>query len=508
MADFFGRLSFRRKRADGAPGLRIVNSQATQPRGAGPEGMVSPLLHQVLGETKRFDRANESKDSARLQPLSERLGVGGKLAAAKRQTAGVAHALTTFSDEDTAQAIRTLVEGIETRVCCVAFAGQMKAGKSSLINVLVETPDLLPSGINPWTTVITRLHFGVPGKPRAGASFTFFDPGEWGRLSAGGRTRELTEQLFPGFDWKALSSQVEAMQERARQKLGDRFEDLLGTEHVYPDITPHLLNRYVGAGHPGDTDCWEGAEGEFSDITKLADVFLDLGAFSYPTVLIDTPGVNDPFLVRDEITRQNLEAAGICVIVLTARQPLSTADLSLLRMLRGLKKDRLIIFVNKIDEIDGGEEVLREVSGRLSAVLQQEFPAADIPIVFGSAQLAREALALSASLQEKADLDANGPALEFFDWPDQAEITGTLAAETLFSRSGLSSLAVAVSGMMRDGPIAAELATADSLLKAVGENLICWFETQIEILGPSGLDFCQDRTGKARRVKRTNGAGV
>ena len=71
------------------------------------------------------------------------------------------------------------------------------------------------------------------------------------------------------------------------------------------------LVRYVGTEYSHAESEAERAEGEFSDITKCADIFLDLGAFSFPTVLIDTPGVNDPFLVRDEITRQNLELADI-----------------------------------------------------------------------------------------------------------------------------------------------------------------------------------------------------
>ena len=151
-----------------------------------------------------------------------------------------------------------------------------------------------------------------------------------------------------------------------------------------------MLVRYVGAEHPHAENPPERVEGRFSDITKSADIFLDLGAFSFPTVLIDTPGVNDPFLVRDEITRQNLETADICVVVVTARQPLSATDLNLLRMLRGLKKDRLIIFINKVDELKGGEEVLQEIARQVSSTLKQEFPSAHIPLVFGSAAYAQQ----------------------------------------------------------------------------------------------------------------------
>ncbi len=240
--------------------------------------------------------------------------------------------------------------------------------------------------------MVTRLNFAVPGRPQNGALFTFFSRDEWQRLSLGGQTRELTDRLFPGFDWDVLKSQVKAMEERAREKLGTSFEDLLGKAHFYDEVQPNALVRYVGAAHPNAECAAERAEGEFSDITKSADIFLDLGAFSFPTVVIDTPGVNDPLLVRDEITRQNLDAADICIVVVTARQPLSATDLNLLRMLRGLNKERLIIFINKVDEIQGGADVLAEIERRASATLKQEFPTTHIPLIFGSAAYAHKAI--------------------------------------------------------------------------------------------------------------------
>jgi GTP-binding protein EngB required for normal cell division len=423
--------------------------------------------------------------------LSQRLSVGARLEDEQRRTLDAALRLIALSDTETAQAIGSLVQELQSHVCCVAFVGQVKAGKSTLINVLVEKQDLLPSDINPWTTVITRLHFGVPDMPQSGAAFTFFNQDEWRRLSIGGRTRELTERLFPDFDWQALNAQVEDMQKRARRKLGPRFEELLGTQNVFPAVEPGLLNRYVGAGDPHAEGQAAGSEGEYADITKLADVFLDLGAFNFPTILIDTPGVNDPFLVRDEITRQNLEAADICVIVLTARQPLSMADLGLIRTLRGLKKDRLIVFVNKVDEIGGGEEVLREVCRRVAATLDQEFPSAQIPIVPGSAIWARNALSAGAITSgTSGDSPAEGLDGEPlpFEWPGEAEIAEGVAADRMFHASGFSTLAVAISEMMHEGPVASAIATAASLLDAVGRNLISWLETGIEALGTIEAD--------------------
>ncbi len=388
--------------------------------------------------------------------------------------------LAGLADRETAQSISLVAGQLRNQACRVAFVGQVKAGKSSLINVLVEQPGLLPADINPCTAVITRLSFGVLDKPQSGALFTFFSREEWRRLSLGGRTRELTDRLFPNFNWEVLRSQVKAMEERAREKLGPSFEDLLGKEHLYQDIQPDLLVRYVGAEHPRAENPPEREEGRFSDITKSADIFLDLGAFSFPTVLIDTPGVNDPFLVRDEITRQNLEAADICVVVVTARQPLSATDLNLLRMLRGLKKDRLIIFINKVDELRGGEEVLQEIARQVSSTLKQEFPSAHIPLVFGSAAYAHKAL--NRGLADTGDTGAQSEEAGGFQWPSQSDIAEKAMAEAFFLRSGLLSLAVGISEMMSAGPIADAVGEAAQLIEAVGRNLVAWLEIEADLL--------------------------
>jgi len=63
---------------------------------------------------------------------------------------------------------KTLV--IKSPLIDVAILGQFKAGKSSFINSLVEK-DILPVGVIPVTTVITRLQYGE----REQATITYFD---------------------------------------------------------------------------------------------------------------------------------------------------------------------------------------------------------------------------------------------------------------------------------------------------------------------------------------------
>jgi GTP-binding protein EngB required for normal cell division len=446
---------------------------------------VSKVLRGVLSDEETPDpEAKPRQSEFRPAPSPERLNVGAGLADAKRRVLEAAEELIALADTNTARTIASVARQLDGQTCCVAFVGQVKAGKSSLINVLVEQLDFLPADINPCTAVITRLYFGVPGKPQSGTLFTFFSREEWHRFSVGGRTRELTDRLFPDFDWEVFKNQVRAMEERAWKKHGPSLEDLLGKEHFYEEIRADSLVRYVGAEHPHPESAAEYTEGEFSDITKSADIFLDLGAFSFPTIVIDTPGVNDPFLVRDEITRQNLEAADVCVVVVTARHPLSAADLNLLRTLRGLNKDRLIVFINKIDELNGGEEILYEIRQRVISTLRQEFPASDIPVILGSAAFAHKGLSTHVG-----PLSPDGEDLPADDWeaailqvPSEDEIAEIVEAETSFERSGLLTLSNTISDMISAGPAGDMVSDATSLIETVSRNLIAWLEIKADLL--------------------------
>jgi signal recognition particle receptor subunit beta len=277
-------------------------------------------------------------------------------------------------------------------VCRIAVIGQVKAGKSSFVNALVGRPGFLPTDVNPWTTVVTNLHFNCASAPQGvEGAFRFFDPDEWKSIAeGGGRIRELTERLVPGFTSDALSRYLEAMRRRAQQRLGPDFAKLLGTTHTFPRLDRNILEQYVCAGSSRASD----GPGQYADITKTADIYFRSNEFGFPTVLIDTPGTNDPFLVRDEITRRSLDGADFHIVVLTARQPLSTADVALFRILRGLHKDRIVVFVNRIDELATLPDDARIVADLVHDGLRAEFPDIDIPIVTGSALWANASLSI------------------------------------------------------------------------------------------------------------------
>ena len=280
---------------------------------------------------------------------------------------------------------------LDRLACRVGVIGQVKAGKSSLINALMGKPGLLPTDVNPWTTAVTRIHFGLAdAPPNVAAEFSFFAPDEWEQLANGsGQIRELTQSLVPGFRVELLQKHVEEMRRRTTLRLGPTLDSLLGKKHVYSLLSPEDLERYICASLPDNASEQKGV---YSDIIKTADLYFGKSEFSFPTTIIDTPGTNDPYLVRDEIARRTLESAHIHIVVLTPQQALSTADVALLRILRGLNKDRIVVFLNRIDQLG---DLVRDVPIIMRHVregLRRELPGSELPVVAGSAFWADTAL--------------------------------------------------------------------------------------------------------------------
>ena len=390
--------------------------------------------------------------------------IGGPLEDVRSRLMRLSVQLRDYLDE---HAHPLLVESerlLEQRTCRISVIGQIKAGKSTFINALSQKPGLLPTDINPWTAVVTLLSFGQAiGPDQPAATFRLFSAEEWRSLAeGGGRLRELTERLVPEFQPELLRAQLEVMRKRAERRLGPEFHQLLGQCHRYTEITPDLLSDYISAGDDYGESAETSGRRQYSDITRTAELRLAEGPFAFPVTLIDTPGTNDPFLVRDEITRRSLEDTEIYLFVISARQPLSATDISMLRLLNGLYKDRIIVFVNRTDQLADPVADAAAIKASVEERLRQEFPSLEIPVITGSAWWANLGLQAENLDFAKALKPASIAALREFGLPASIEVTSSAlssversrVAVALHAGSGLPAVAQTITKLMASGPSA------------------------------------------------------
>jgi hypothetical protein len=296
-------------------------------------------------------------------------------------------------DRDTAQAARRLRQMARAFEPSVTMIGQVKAGKTSLVNAMIGHPGLLPADVNPWTSVVTSLHLSsrpLGAQPRA--RFRFFTDDEWSRLvDRGGRLGELADRAGAGDELDKVRAQLAEMREKSKRRLGRKFEMLMGQEHDYAAFDDDLIQRYVCLGDEDDGAAGQG-QGRFADITKSADLWLHAPGLPVNLCLRDTPGVNDTFMIREQITLHAIRDSRLCVVVLSAAQALSTVDMALIRLISNVRAREVVIFVNRVDELADPVGAVPEIEASVRATLRALNGPADAEIVFGSAAWAQAAL--------------------------------------------------------------------------------------------------------------------
>ena len=357
--------------------------------------------------------------------------------------------LQKLGDEVTARRAARLIHQLDALEPSVTMIGQIKSGKTSLVNALVGYPDLLPADVNPWTTVVTSLHLNpeTPGF-RNSASFRFFDADEWDKLiSGGGRIGELASRAGADEELDKIRAQVAAMREKSRLRLGRKFEVMLGQQREYGYFDKDLIERYVCLGD-GDNSADRDQQGRFADITRSADLHLQRPGLPLKLCIRDTPGVNDTFMMREQITIKSIRDSRICVVVLSAHQALSSTDMALIRLISNVKSRDVIIFVNRIDELSDPAEQIPAIRASILATLERHKGPTDAQILFGSAMWAT--CALRAHLDELPTQSATA----LFNWadaPQNKELSSDDSELLAWKLSGLPALLTTIGDRITTG---------------------------------------------------------
>ncbi len=308
-----------------------------------------------------------------------------------------------------AEKARQLRRGISTFEPSVTMIGQVKAGKTTLVNAMTGWNGLLPADVNPWTSVVTSLHL-TPGARRdsRNATFKFFTEDEWHHLlQRGGRMGELANRAGADDELEKVRRQLEQMRQKSRKRLGRRFELLLGQSHDYDNFNADLIERYVCIGDGfWDEASADREKGRFADITRSADLWLTQPELPVGLCLRDTPGVNDTFMIREQITINALRGSRLCVMVLSAAQALSSVDLALVRMISNVAARDVVIFVNRIDELANPAREVPEIRAGILETLRKHGGPQDVEVIFGCGIWACHAMAGEVETLRKDSAEA------------------------------------------------------------------------------------------------------
>ncbi len=216
----------------------------------------------------------------------------------------------------------------------VSFCGQIKAGKSTLLNALIFQDDVLPSAPTPHTAKITLIKYGE--KPSFKAYF--YTSKEWEELK-----KKLKETKYEGSNYydKYLKPELN------RLIAEGIYEDMVITKSGKIDEKKSLseLNDYVGA------------DGKFTPFIKYIEIYYPNKLLKHLTI-VDTPGTNDPNPYRSKITLDWIKKSNAVVYVVYAGQPFTKQDIEFINNYLFFVPSNLMVFaINKMDSVTSEEEL-------------------------------------------------------------------------------------------------------------------------------------------------------
>lgn len=232
----------------------------------------------------------------------------------------------------------------------IGIVGQMKAGKSSFLNaMLFDGEEILPEAPTPMTAGLTVIEYSEENYFEA----EFFSNEDWNELKRlsdayinmerqirNGMTGQSEEAIKKEIDsainieLKSAHEVIDRLSAKAKKKIGGGV-DKIPFEHI-SDLRG-ILNSYVGAS------------GEYTSVVKCTRILLKDNRIQ-GLKIVDTPGINDPIVSREQRTNMELGSCHGVFFLSRADQFMVQQDVDFMtKMINSKGVARLVILASMFD---------------------------------------------------------------------------------------------------------------------------------------------------------------
>jgi len=202
----------------------------------------------------------------------------------------------TISNKEVIKELNNSIEYFHNQKFSIGITGVMNAGKSTMLNALMGK-EILGSAVVPETANLTIIKHSSNKK----AKVFYWNTKEWEKIEQSAKT---------------LESMKEFVQE-TNSIFKDNLQDYIKPNSRYDEIDIDNLASYTSADNSGKK----------CNLVKYVELGADLKFLSNDIEIVDTPGLDDPVIQREEITKEYISKCDMMIHLMNVSQSATLKDI-------------------------------------------------------------------------------------------------------------------------------------------------------------------------------------
>ncbi|WP_301009245.1 dynamin family protein [Helicobacter sp. UBA3407] len=278
------------------------------------------IAHQEIKEVEILQKQQESTlDSNFLQDF---WGNSLKLLEQKKAVLQAMQAQNLLNLSSSLAELESLLLKLKNQHFSIGITGVLSAGKSTLLNALLGQ-EILGSSTIPETASLTLLKYAQTPS----AQVSFWNKAEWEDLKSTIEDSTLAE-LLNNAEFKEV---LEKFVQDSTQSLKISLQD---------------LPKYTSANHSS----------RLCNLIKETILFTPLKFLENKVEIVDTPGLDDPIVQREEITKDYILGCDLLIHAMNAAQSATQIDVDfILQTLQNANLSRILIILTHADLLETKE---------------------------------------------------------------------------------------------------------------------------------------------------------
>lgn len=225
----------------------------------------------------------------------------------------------------------------------IGITGVMNAGKSTMLNALMGR-EILGSAVVPETANLTI----VKHNPTENAKVFYWNKSEWDRIV------KSADELESMRDYVNETNKI----------FGNELQSYIKPESRYDEVDINDLSSYTSAE----------ASGKKCNLVKYVELGSNLDFLSDGIEIVDTPGLDDPVIQREEITKEYISACDMMLHLMNVSQSATLKDVEfIIDALLYQNISKLLVVITRADTVS--KEQLDEVIKYTKSSIERQLKA-------------------------------------------------------------------------------------------------------------------------------------